>query len=153
MPHVIVEYSANIEADITATTLELKVLQNRPAAAVDFCLATTGSTEAQLADTLGLDDAACPVKRQTSPRQVAGGPQAENIFKCTLKPMVLSDPDYGGAAFSDAQRKRLAAVFADGVCNWAVPGVSQVPVQAWTTFKAGPGGQPLGAAPVSVPLN
>jgi len=143
---------AAIEADKSTAPIEKKVLKNKPAAAVDFCLATTGATDADLSATVGLDDAACPVKQQASPRQVAGGPRAENIYKCQLKPLAFTDPDYGGAAFSSDQQARLKAVFPDGVCNWNVPGVGQTPASPWMTFAAGPGGRPLGAAPVSVPV-
>jgi len=141
-----------IEADPSANPIEAKVIANRPAAAVDFCLTTTGATEANLTPTLGLDDPLCPVKHEATPRQVAGGPVAENIFKCSLKPLNFSDPGYGSATFTDSQKARLFAVFPDGVCNWAAPGVGQVPVNPWSTFEGGPGGRPLGAAPTSAPI-
>jgi hypothetical protein len=143
---------AAIEADTSANPIEIKVRNNKPAAAVDFCIATLGTNDSDLTTTFGIEDAACPVKQQSSPRQVADGPRAENVYKCQLKPMVFSDAAYGGVQFSDEQKKRLAGVFPDGVCNWAVPGVGQVPVNVWTSFVAGPGGQPMGAAPVSVPI-
>jgi hypothetical protein len=140
---------AAIEADHSASPIEKKVLKNRPAAAVDFCLATTGAAESDLSATVGLDDAACPVKEQSSPRQVAGGPRAENIYKCQLKPLAFNDPDYGGVSFTADQQARLKAVFAEGVCNWSVPGVGQTPASPWMTFAAGPGGRPLGPPPVA----
>ena len=143
---------AAIEADRSANPVEVKVLNNRPASAVDFCIATIGATDVDLNTTFGIEDAACPVKQQSSPRQVAGGPRAENIYKCQLKPLVFTDPDYGGVQFSDDQKARLRTVFVDGVCNWNVPGVGQAPVNPWTTFAAGPGGRPLGPPPVSVPI-
>ena len=138
-----------IEADKSQKTIDQKVLAGKPAAAVDFCLATTGASEADLGATVGLEDAACPVKQQASPRQVAGGPRAENIYKCQLKPLNFGDADYGGAPFSAEQQARLKAVFSGGVCDWSKPGVGQSPASPWTTFEAGPGGKPLGPAPVS----
>jgi uncharacterized tannase-like protein DUF6351 len=143
---------AGIEADRSATPLEVKVRNHRPAAAVDFCIATTGANDADLNATFGIEDPLCPVKQQASPRQVAGGPRAENVYKCQLKTLAFSDPDYGGVQFTDDQKARLKAVFDEGVCNWNVPGVGQAPVNPWTTFAAGPGGRPLGPAPVSVPI-
>ena len=143
---------AAIEADTSGNPIEVKVVNNRPAAAVDFCLTTTGATDANLTPMLALTDPNCPVQHEATPRQVAGGPVAENIFKCALKPLIFSDPGYGTATFTDSQKSRLYTVFPDGVCNWDVPGVGQVPVNPWTTFAAGPGGQPLGAAPVSVTI-
>jgi hypothetical protein len=143
---------AAIEADHSANPIEVKVRNNRPAAAVDLCIATIGASDSDLNTTFGIEDPACPVKQQASPRQVAGGPRAENIYKCQLKPLAFSDAGYGGAQFTDDQRARLQAVFPDGVCNWNVPGVGQVPVSPWTTFAGGPGGRPLGPPPVSVPI-
>ena len=46
------------------------------------------------------------------------------------------------------QRARLAAVFPNGVCDWTRPGVGQTDA-VLTTFENGPGGVPLGPAPVS----
>jgi hypothetical protein len=146
------EWLAAIEADKSAGPIERKVLKHKPASAVDFCIATTGAGEADLNTTVGIDDAACPVKQQSSPRQVAGGPRAENIYKCQLKPLAFTDPDYGGAQFTADQQERLKAVFSEGVCNWSVPGVGQTPASPWTTFAAGPGGRPLGPAPASTPI-
>jgi uncharacterized tannase-like protein DUF6351 len=143
---------AAIEADHSANPIEVKVLNNRPASAVDFCIATIGANDSDLNTPFGIEDPACPVKQQASPRQVAGGPRSENIYKCQLKTLAFNDADYGGAQFSDDQKTRLKAVFPEGVCNWKVPGVGQVPVNPWTTFAGGPGGQPLGPPPVSVPI-
>lgn len=139
-----------IEADHSPRPIESKVLRNRPAAAVDFCLSTSGATDSELSSTVGIEDAACPVRQQSSPRQIAGGPRAENVYKCRLKPLDFSDPDYGDVSFSDDQRSRLRAIFPDGVCNWLLPGVGQAPANPWTTFADGPGGRPLGAPPASV---
>jgi hypothetical protein len=142
---------AAIEADHSANPVEVKVRNNRPAAAVDFCLATIGANESDLAATFGIEDAGCPVKQQASPRQVAGGPRAENIYKCQLKPLAFTTAEYGGLRFSDDQQARLRAVFRDGVCDWNAPGVGQGPVSPWTTFAGGPGGKPLGPPPMSIP--
>ena len=65
------------------------------------------------------------MKFEASPRQAAGGPLAENIFKCQLKPLNFADPDYTGVLFSASQQSRLQAVFPDGVCDWSKPGVEQ----------------------------
>jgi hypothetical protein len=143
---------SNIEADLSSNPIEVKVLNNRPAAGVDFCLTTTGTTDAQLAAAIPLNDPNCPVKYEATPRQVAGGPVAENIFKCSLKSLFFSDPAYGGVTFTSDQQTRLLNVFNQGVCDWNQPGVSQMPVNPWTTFAAGPGGVPLGPPPVSTPI-
>ena len=137
---------ANIESDHTANFIEVKVVTNKPVGTADFCEVTPGGTR------VGLMDPACPVKYYGSPHQVAGAPRAENIFKCQLKALDFSSPDYAGISFTSDQKTRLAAVFPGGVCDWSKPGVGQVAVTPWATFSAGPGGQPLGDPPTSVAI-
>ena len=67
----------------------------------------------------------------TSPRMVAGGPTANDIVKCQLRP--LDPADYPGA--TDQQRARLAKAFPDGVCDWSKPGMHRVPLAGtWQSF-------------------
>jgi hypothetical protein len=137
-----------IENDRSAAPREIKVIRNKPADAVDFCIATGGSTDADLVD-IGFGTPACPVKPYESPRVVSGGPLSEDIFKCQLKALDFASADYAGVTFTAGQQTRLRAVFTDGVCDWSKPGVGQT---AWMpmTFRAGPGGEPLPAASASV---
>lgn len=137
-----------MENDRTADPRETKVTRNKPADAIDFCITTPGATEADLVD-VGFGTAACPVKAYESPRIVAGGPLSEDVFKCQLKALDFASPDYTGITFTTGQQTRLRAVFTDGVCDWSKPGVGQT---AWasTTFRSGPGGQPISGAPSSV---
>lgn len=136
-----------MENDRSADTKEVKVVRNKPADAVDFCITTPGATDAELIN-VGFGAAACPVKPYGSPRIVSGGPLAEDIFKCQLKPLEFASAEYAGVAFTAAQQARLRAVFTDGVCDWSKPGVGQT---GWTptTFRTGPGGEPLPGAPSS----
>ncbi|HJN50297.1 MAG: DUF6351 family protein [Pseudomonadales bacterium] len=85
----------------------------------------------------------------SSPRQVAGGPLAENVWKCGLKPLLRSDY---ATEFDDSEWQRLAAVFPDGVCDWSKPGVGMQPAVPWLDYSGGPGGKPLPQAPSSVPI-
>lgn len=137
-----------IEADTSQDAKEKKVVKNKPSDAVDFCIATAGMTNAELVD-IGFTSPACPVKAYESVRVVSGGPLSEDVFKCQLKPVDFASTDYAGTVFTGDQQVRLQAVFPEGVCDWTKPGVGQVP---WTptTFRNGPGGQDLPAAPSSV---
>jgi hypothetical protein len=143
---------ANIEADTSATPYEQKVINNRPADVNDACFNSSGATDADLLLDVGLDSDACLVgaitKNMKSPRVVSGGPLAENVFKCQVKPLNLSDPDYRGTAFTPNQAARLAVVFPNGVCDWTKPGVDQTNAVP-TTFANGAGGQPLPPPPVA----
>jgi hypothetical protein len=142
---------AAIESDTSAAPIEEKVIDNKPADVRDACFNAPGNTDADVADSkdVGFESAACLLKNARSPRVVAGGPQAENIFKCQLKPLNLSDPDYAGIAFTPSQSARLAAVFSTGVCDWTKPGVGQTNAVP-TTFADGPGGKPLPPPPVAI---
>jgi hypothetical protein len=133
-----------IQKDESLTPVEQKVVQHKPGDAFDFCFIgsdyKTKVTEASICN----DD---PVLRYyASPHQVAGGPLAEDILKCTLKPLKRSDYR---ATFNEAQWVRLTKVFANGVCDWSKPGISQQASTPWRSFAAGPGGKPMSAAPRS----
>lgn len=133
---------AAVESDRSKAPLERKIVSNKPADYGDACFNSATGPD------VGFESPECLIKNTRSPRIVAGGPQAENIFKCQLKPLNFSDPAYNGVIFDASQQARLMAVFPGGVCDWTRRGVGQTSAQL-TTFKDGPGGEPLGRAPVS----
>jgi hypothetical protein len=122
--------------------LEHKIVNNKPADYNDACFNSATGPD------VGFESPECLLKNTRSPHIVAGGPQAENVFKCRLKPTNFSDLDYNGTIFDAAQQARLMAVFPDGVCDWSKPGVGQTHARP-TTFRNGPGGEPLPRAPAS----
>ncbi|NML48131.1 hypothetical protein HHL11_30560 [Ramlibacter sp. G-1-2-2] len=128
-------------------TVESRVRAAKPANARDFCILTTDATQS----TKVYDQSACDadpfLKPAASPRQVAGGPRAEDILKCQLKPLIQGD--YPAGVFTGSQFARLQAVFTGGVCDWTKAGVGQQAVASPLTFKSGPGGTALGNPPVS----
>lgn len=141
------KWVAAIKADTSATPLEQKVVKNRPAEAFDFCyIGTDYSTKVT---DWGQCDADPVLKYFSSPRQVAGGPLAEDVLKCQLEPMKRGDY---ATAFTDAQWSRLTKLFAGGVCDWSKPGIGMQRSTPWRTFMNGPGGVPMGAAPRSKKL-
>lgn len=141
---------AGVEADGSERTRAQKIVANRPSGLSDLCFATNGATDDQIQpeDNLGLGTPACPVTYQSSPRQVAGGPLTEDVFKCQLGPIDFADPVYAG--LGTAQRARLQAVFPSGVCDWSKPGAGQQTSPGWVTFS-GPAPQALPPAPTSQP--
>jgi len=131
---------------------QAQVIAAKPAAAVDFCFLLADTTFSTPVFDMALCDSDSPqadglgrLAKRASPRQVAGGPLAENILKCQLKP--LNSADYAPIVFTSAQLARLNAVFPDGVCDWSKPGVGQQAAQSPLTFVGGPGGVPLPPAP------
>jgi hypothetical protein len=139
---------AGVEADTSGRSRAKKIIAKRPSGLRDLCFATTGATDAEIedADDLGLGTQACPVTYQSSPRQVAGGPLTEDVFKCQLRPIDWADPVYAG--LGTAQRARLQAVFPSGVCDWDRRGVGQQTSPGWVTFS-GPTPKALPRAPTS----
>jgi len=131
-----------VEADTSSDPLETKIVRDKPADAVDSCFIA----ERQITD-MNVCREAFPYFG--APRIAAGEPASHDVLKCQLKP--LNPLDYIGMLipFTTDQLARLQAVFPNGVCDWSKRGVDQVTSVPWTTFKAGPGGQPLGPAPAS----
>jgi len=115
---------ANIEADTSTNPLEVKVLRDKPVEAVDACwIAGEKITD------MSRCRAAFPYFGD--PRIAAGGPLADNILKCQLKP--LDRADYT-VDFTNAQWDRLQQVFPSGVCDHRKPGVDQQPSIPWLKF-------------------
>ncbi|HSV36674.1 DUF6351 family protein [Ramlibacter sp. WS9] len=142
------QWLANLSA-LNRGTLESRVLASRPATAADHCLLSTDAMQS----TKVADPAACDadplLRRGMSPREAAGGPLANDILKCRLKPVAAAD--YAPVELSATQLNRLRASFPDGVCDYNKPGVGAQPSWGVTSFASRPGGQPLPAAPVSTP--
>jgi hypothetical protein len=128
---------------------QAEVIAAKPVGAVDFCFLTGDTNFTTPVTDMALCDADPRLAKHSSPRQVAGGPLAENILKCELKP--LNSVDYAPVVFSSAQWARLQASFADGVCDWSEKGVGQRRAASPLTFADGPGGKRLPPPPVSHP--
>lgn len=155
------DWLMRVEADTSDRSWREKLIANKPAAAVDSCwrgdigqwstdpvycnTAAEPSMASSIVDDVfepGIDE--WPVFRDT--RVAAGEPLTSDIMKCQLKPLNLGDYRVN---FTATQWSRLNAVFPNGVCDYSKPGVGQVEPQPWQTFMDGPGGRPLGEAPVS----
>ena len=141
---------AAVEADDSKHKRAKKIIDNRPSAAHDLCLNSTGATDADLAAEIPLDSPDCVTQHQSSPHQAAGGPASEDNYKCHLRPIDWADPVY--ATLSTAQRARLEAVFPSGVCDYSRRSVGWRTSPGWVTFS-GPTPKALPKAPSSKPGN
>jgi len=126
---------------------QAEVIEAKPATAFDLCYLTGDVNFSTPVTDMAVCDADPRLPKHASPRQVAGGPLAENILKCRLKP--LNPDEYLPIVFSAGQWTRLAAVFPGGVCDWSQPGIGQQLAISPLDFAEGPGGVPLPPAPVS----
>jgi len=133
---------------LNSVRTQAEVIAAKPAAAVDLCYLTGDTTFSTKVTDMAVCDADPRLVKHASPRQVAGGALSENILKCQLKPLDVTE--YAPATLSAAQLARLHAVFPGGVCDWSKPGVGQQEAISPLTFVAGPGGQPLPPPPEQV---
>jgi hypothetical protein len=124
-----------INADVSRRSLAEKVVANKPADVVDACWTTTGVkiVERQTLDGTGQCNQLFPVG--VPPEFVAGAPIELDVIKCRLKPIDMSDYN---VAFTSEQRKRLRAIFPNGVCDWSRRGVRQVKAMPWASFGPSP---------------
>jgi hypothetical protein len=119
-----------------------KIIRDRPKDIVDTCWINSNPVT---------DPAACakqypPPANGGDARIAAGEGLTDNIRKCQLR--ALNRADYK-VTFTDAQWGQLQAVFPHGVCDWTRPSVGYQPSIPWMTYAGGPGGKPLGPAPLS----
>jgi len=108
-----------------------KIAAAKPNDLVDSCYTASGE---RIVETQTFEGGECNklYPATPSPRMVAGGPITNNVLKCTLKPV-----DFGEykVALTDGDKRRLRAIFAGGVCDWAKPGVEQQkPLGVWLRF-------------------
>jgi hypothetical protein len=145
------QWLTGLKADTGERPIEQKVRRSKPAGAVDFCIVPVSADApgGRQTDLTKCEAAVARYKVFSSPRQIAGGPLAENILKCQLKP--LNPVDYAPITFTSAQWTRLHAVFTGGVCDWSERGVGQRRARSPRDYTDGPGGEPLPRAPQSQP--
>jgi len=115
-------------ADRSETPQAKKVATHRPADFVDACYTAAG---AQITD---MDRCAELFPIASDARIVAGAPLANDVLKCTVKPV---DPNDYAVTLSAEQLGDLRRIFPEGVCDWSKPGVAQVPLAGTWAFYSG----------------
>lgn len=122
-----------VVTDTTTASKAERVAKGRPAELVDACWNAAG--DKIIEPSTPYEDSQCNrlYPAGTTPRLVAGGPLADNIVKCQLKPVAMAD--YGTVTFTPEQTTRLREIFAGGVCDWSQPGVEQQGLKStWASF-------------------
>lgn len=120
-------------ADSSDRPFAEKVVGARPSEATDGCWLPDGTRidEPAVYGGTGICDSLYPA--YGDPRLAAGSPLANNVVKCSLKP--LDPADYPGVAFTAGQWSRLEATFPNGVCDWTQPGAGQLPIEeVWRVY-------------------
>jgi hypothetical protein len=134
---------AAIEKDKRKVPLAQKVVEDKPASLTDRC--TDGDGHDQPAEVCD-----GTVQAYSTPRIEAGMPLADDTIKCDLQP--LRREAYAPVTFTDDQWAALQKTFPTGVCDYSKPGPDRVPTVPWLSYEKGPGGVPLGSAPLSKPV-
>lgn len=127
-----------VEAGAQTETLAQRVVSKRPSGLVDLCGTLVGTT-LSLSQCTGVSDA--------SPRIIAGGPLADDVLDCKLRPL---DRTTYPVALTDDQWARLQATFPTGICDYSQPGVAQQRTTTWQTYLNADGTVKYGGAPLPV---
>ena len=136
---------AAVEADHGTAPLAAKIVSDKPADITDRCvLAQTGQA-------CSVEQLQAAQTRLTTPRQEAGGPKANDVVACQLKPIQRADYGPVGGLFTADQWATLQEVFPDGVCNWSRKGRGQGPAQTWLRYDAADGGVVYGGRNLPAP--
>jgi hypothetical protein len=118
-------------ANLVSEDSDGNVVAAKPDDLVDACWTAAGLKieEPATYDGPGECNELYPSHRE--PRLVAGAPLTDDILKCRLKKIDMSDY---AVDFTDEQLDRLYDIFPDGVCDWSKPGVEQKPLKK--TFQS-----------------
>lgn len=120
------QWIARIKADTSSYSLAEKVVRNKPSELVDSCYDATVQKFTDAAKCSQMFPYA------SDPRLVAGAPPADDVFKCSLKP--VDAKDYKGSLTAE-QMNRIKTIFPQGVCDYSRPGIAQMKVaEGWHTF-------------------
>jgi hypothetical protein len=122
----------NIAADRSGGTQLERVARTRPKELEDACWSMDGEkiTGPDIYGPGGRCTRLYP--RYASPRIVAGGPVTDDVLKCQLKPVSMTE--YSHPLMAD-QIARLKAIFPTGVCDYTRPGANQEAIKTtWQRF-------------------
>jgi len=127
------EWLTNLKRDTSHAPAHVKVRRAKPSDLVDACFTLLGTEKIAEPATFqggGVCNGLFPA--YSSPRMVAGEPVANNVLKCQLKRIDYADYR---VTFTSAEKAQLAAIFAQGVCDYRKPGVGQKPFEdVWEFF-------------------
>jgi hypothetical protein len=129
---------ANVEADRSAAPLARKVVDGRPEDVTDRCVVTG------LDPVCTTEELSVLQTNLSTPRQEAGGPVANDNVACRLRPLDRADYDFLAVPFTEEQWATLASLFAEGVCDWTVPGRGQGPAETWLRYAKADGSNAYG---------
>ena len=129
-----------VKADTSDMSMADKVAHHRPADLVNACYTSHGGAFVQdpakdgydIAKMTDWDKCQQLFPKESDPRQAAGGPVSDDVFKCQQKPIDMAD--YKTAPNAD-QLAQLKTIFPGGVCDYSKPGVGNTgKIVTWARF-------------------
>jgi hypothetical protein len=121
-----------IAADRGAGTAAEKVRRNKPKDLEEGCTVVGGERIVEPATYDGPGRCNQLYPSYGSTRIAAGGPVADDILKCELKP--ITPADYG-RPLNEVQLQRLHQIFPSGVCDFTKPGIGKARLKGtWQRF-------------------
>ncbi len=127
----------NITADTSDTPAAVKVVRNKPAGLTDGCWVGSAAPFTFIAERQflgGPGTSACNSEYPgfLFPRFMAGMPLSNDIVRCRLRELDLSDY---AASFTSDEVARLGTIFPDGVCDYSRAGVDHADLlSTWITY-------------------
>ncbi len=136
------QWLANIQSDTSSLATLDKIVRAKPADLQNDCIAPNGERivdepnfdmDSLFDNTAGACNTLYPP--HAGMRLVAGGPLSNDVLKCELKPIDYADYS---VVFGDEEKRRLEAIFPEGVCDWSRPGVHQQVNRTWLSYGPAP---------------
>jgi hypothetical protein len=127
------QWLTSLTADASNDAPDVKIRRAKPADLVDACFTQNGTVKiAEPQVFQGPTRCNQLYPSFSTPRMVAGEPVSNDVLKCRLNGVKVSDYS---VAFTSAQAARLRKIFPKGVCDFSQPGVGQEPTEGtWQFF-------------------
>ena len=127
------QWLTSLTANGSTDPIIARIRRARPADLVDACFTNNGTVKiAELQVYQGPTRCNQLYPSFSTPRMVAGEPLSNDVLKCRLKSIKLSDYS---VSFTSAEADQLRAIFPKGVCDFSKPGVGQEPTEGtWLYF-------------------
>jgi hypothetical protein len=122
----------NVAADTSSGSPVEKLIRGKPAELAEGCWRVSGEKISERLSHSGSGKCHAIYPPHADPRIVAGAPLTNDVLKCALKPVTVSDY---AAALTVGQLERLRTIFPKGVCDYSRPGVGQeIASKVWQRF-------------------
>lgn len=128
------QWLVNLEQIASGEPTSSEVVQAKPEELVDACW-TPGEESDKIEEPQTFDGPGECNELYPSfptPREVGGAPLANDIVKCQLKPIDMSDYQI---TFTSEQEAQLREIFPEGVCDWTQPSLYWEPLQTWWSYE------------------